>query len=281
METIIAVTSPMAPADSLGADDRDRASSAVSWAAIVAGAVVAAAASLILLALGSGLGLAAISPWSSAGVTIATFTVASAIWLILTQWIASGLGGYLTGRLRIRWLSTHPHEIFFRDTAHGFLAWALATVATAALLGSAAIFAGGAGAHATASSAASIDFAYDVDTLLRTPRPSDANTAEARAEAARILAAGAVNQSIPADDSAYLTELVAAQTGLSTAQAQQRVATVIDREQAAETQIKQSADKARKAGAALAMFTALSMLIGALIASIAAALGGQQRDEHI
>ena len=280
METIIAVTSPMAT-DTLGGDDRDRASSAVSWAAIIAGAVVAAAASLILLALGSGLGLAAISPWSSAGATIGAFTVASAIWLILTQWIASGLGGYLTGRLRIRWLSTHPHEIFFRDTAHGFLAWALATVATAALLGSAAIFAGGTGAHAAASSAPSLDFAYDVDTLLRTPRPSDANTVEARAEAARILAAGAMNQSIPADDSAYLVQLVAAQTGLSSAQAQQRVATVIDREQATETQIKLAADKARKAGAALAMFTALSMLIGALIASIAAALGGQQRDEHL
>ena len=280
METIIAVTSPMAPGDTLGADDRDRASSAVSWAAILAGAVVAAAGSLILLALGSGLGLAAISPWSNAGATIGAFTVASAIWLILTQWIASGLGGYLTGRLRIRWLSTHPHEIFFRDTAHGFLAWALATVATAALLGSAAIFAGGAGAHAAASSAP-IDFAYDVDTLLRTPRPSDANTAEARAEAARILAAGVANQSVPADDSAYLTQLVIAQTGLSPAQAQQRVTMVIDREQAAETQIKQAADKARKAGAALAMFTALSMLIGALIASVAAALGGQQRDEHM
>src|ERR1700744_5748599 len=78
-------------------------SSGVSWPAIIAGTVVAAATSLILLALGAGLGFASISPWSGSGVSVTTFTVMTAIWLIVVQWSASGLGGYLTGRLRSRW----------------------------------------------------------------------------------------------------------------------------------------------------------------------------------
>ena len=103
--------------------------SAVSWPAIIAGAVVAAATSVLLLALGSGFGLASVSPWAG-GASPLTFTVMTAIWLIVMQWVASGLGGYLTGRLRTRWIGTHVHEVFFRDTAHGFLSWALATVIT-------------------------------------------------------------------------------------------------------------------------------------------------------
>ncbi|HEY5007297.1 MAG TPA: hypothetical protein VII42_04785, partial [Caulobacteraceae bacterium] len=128
--------------------------STVSWPAIVAGAVVAAAVSVLLLALGSGFGLASISPWAG-GASPLTFTVMTAIWLIVMQWIASGLGGYLTGRLRTRWIGTHEHEVFFRDTAHGFLSWALATVITAALFSSAAIMAAGAGVHAAAPAAVS------------------------------------------------------------------------------------------------------------------------------
>ena len=47
-------------------------------------------------------------------------------------------GGYVAGRLRTRWVGVHTHEIFFRDTAHGFLAWALATVIGAGFLAAAA-----------------------------------------------------------------------------------------------------------------------------------------------
>jgi len=278
MDTIIEVATTAAD-DSGGAS----APSAVSWPAIVAGAVVAAASSLILLALGAGLGLASISPWANLGATISSFTLMSAIWLILTQWIASGVGGYLTGRLRTRWLNTHAHEVFFRDTAHGFLMWALATLIAAALFGWAAAMASG-----TATRAASPELgapptlAYDVDALFRSPSPTVApNNGQARTEAARILVMAAVNGILPVDDHAYMARLIVAQTGVAPAEAEQRVGAVVAREQASMTLAKQAADNARKAGAALAMFTALSMLIGALIACISAALGGQQRDEHI
>src|SRR5580698_2686537 len=75
----------------------------VAWPAILGGAFAAAALSLILLALGSGFGLASVSPWAGSGASATTFTIMTAIWLIITQWIASGVGGYLTGRLRTKW----------------------------------------------------------------------------------------------------------------------------------------------------------------------------------
>src|ERR1700722_19008254 len=128
--------------------------SAVAWPAIIAGAFTAAAVSLILLLLGSGFGLASVSPWAHAGVSAVTFTATTAIWLIVMQWIASGLGGYLTGRLRSKWVSMHTDEVFFRDTAHGFLAWAVATVLIATVLTSAATSIVSGGVHATATVAA-------------------------------------------------------------------------------------------------------------------------------
>src|SRR6185369_13465895 len=90
------------------------------------------------------------------GVSATTFTVMTAIWLIVVQWLASGTGGYVAGRLRTKWTSTHTHEVFFRDTAHGFITWAIGTVLVAAVLTSAgtAVVSGGARAAATAVSGA-------------------------------------------------------------------------------------------------------------------------------
>src|SRR5664280_2000046 len=108
--------------------------SAVSWGAIVAGAAAAAALALILLMLGTGLGLSSVSPWAYSGVSATTFGVSTILWLTFTQLVASGMGGYLAGRLRTKWVAVHTDEVYFRDTAHGFLAWAVASLATAALL---------------------------------------------------------------------------------------------------------------------------------------------------
>src|SRR5664279_88712 len=116
----------------------DSNSSGVSWGAVVAGAFVAAALSLALLALGTGIGLSAVSPWTNAGASAARIGRTAIVWLVLMQLIASSVGGYLAGRLRTKWVNIHTHEVYFRDTAHGFLAWAVALVMTAAFLTSAA-----------------------------------------------------------------------------------------------------------------------------------------------
>ncbi len=132
--------------------------SAVSWGAIFAGTVAAAALSLILLILGVGLGLSSVSPWSFEGVSKETFGWSSIIWLTFTALAASGLGGYLAGRLRTKWTQIHGDETYFRDTAHGFVSWAVATLLTAGLLTSAIGGVLGAGAKvagATAGAAAS------------------------------------------------------------------------------------------------------------------------------
>lgn len=200
--------------------------SAVSWSAIIAGAFVAAAVSLVLLALGTGLGFASISPWPGHGISAESFAVSSAIWLIVMQWISSCVGGYIAGRLRIRWIGTHTHEVFFRDTAHGLVTWAVATVLVAAILAT-SLFA-----------------------------------AERREHAVWAASPGMSQSMSPAD-------------------VEKRADSVIARAAQGEQGAKEGADAARKAAAQAAMYTALSMLIGAFIASVAATLGGRLRDEHV
>ena len=280
----------------------EASTSGVAWPAIIGGAFAAAALSLVLLALGSGLGLASVSPWSNVGASATTFTVMTAVWLIVIQWLASGLGGYLTGRLRTKWVGLHTHEVFFRDTANGFLTWATATVIGAAFLasaassvvsGSATIVAGVAsGATAGASQGVTQSatrsggnladpMGYFVDNLYRTDHPSaNAVDGDVRAQSTRILLNGMLNGDVPASDKIYLAQLVSARAGLSQVDAAKRVDEVIAQEKTAEVKARQTADAARKVGSYLSIFTALSMLVGAFIACVAAALGGQQRDEY-
>jgi hypothetical protein len=278
----------------------ESAVSAVSWAAVIAGAFTIAAASLILLALGSGLGLSSVSPWPNSGPSAMTFGVVAAIWLIVVQWVSAALGGYLTGRLRTKWVGVHTDEVYFRDTAHGFLAWAVATVITAAVLssavssvvGSAARGAGSvvsaaaqgageaAGQSATGQAGGIDPIGYLVDTLFRSDQPN-ANTSpqEVRAETSRIILSGVRSGEVPAADKTYLARLAAARTGISQADAEKRVDDLIAKAKDAEAKARQAADTARKTAAAIAFFTAFSMLIGAFIAAVAATIAGHQRDD--
>jgi hypothetical protein len=249
--------------------------SAVSWAAIVAGAVAAAALTALLISLGAGLGLGH-APLRHEGSEAAAFTVWTGIWLIVTQWLAAALGGYLTGRLRTRWRGTHEHEVHFRDTAHGFLAWALATLLVAAMIVTAAgVTTGAAGAAARGTGPRAADpYAYDEDLLFRGPTPEDDATADAaHAKAGRLLTHIATRKLIPAEDRAYLADMVAQRTGLAPADALRQTDLVI-------ADARHRADEARKGVMATGIFNALAMLIGAFIASVAAVLGGRQRDLH-
>ena len=257
-------------------------SSAVSWAAVAAGAVAAAALTLVLLAFGAGMGFSAVSPWGSSGVSASTFEISTGLYLIVVAMLASTIGGYIAGRLRTKWLGVHTHEVFFRDTAHGFLAWALATVVSAAFLATAASnIAGGASAGlATAASVSGAPSAvsgpvdYYVDALLRsnpTASPNPTDLRAARAEIARIFTNGLRDGEIPAPNRTYMAQVVAARTGLSQADADKRVSDVIN-------QAKTALDNARKAAAKLSLWLTASLLIGAFSASLAATEGGYVRD---
>ncbi len=278
----------------LGFAGTELSPSSVTWSAVIAGAVATAVMGLLLLTLGSALGLLAVSPWQNEGLSATAFGVGAAIWLIVVQWISAGFGGYLTGRLRTKWVNVHMDEVGFRDTAHGFLSWALATLVTAVLLTSAvSSLAGGgvkaasavasgaaAGAAASAGNPSSSHNDYLVDVLFRADQTRVAeNRDAARAEAGRILVKSLLDGKTDPTDKAYLTQLIAAQTGVSEAEADQRIDNVIAQADAAKKEAQQAADAARKAAASFAFYSFFSLLIGAFIASAAAALGGKERDE--
>jgi hypothetical protein len=260
-------------------------SSGVSWAAVIAGAFVAAALSLALLALGTGIGLSAVSPWANAGTSGSRIGRTAIIWLVLMQLIASSVGGYLAGRLRTKWVNVHTHEVYFRDTAHGFLVWAVGLVITAAFLTSAATSIAGGAARASMTavdrpeSAQSSDGlganAYLVDRLLRTSGiGSDKDNASVRGEIGLIFANGLREGSLPPADRSYLAQVVVARTGASEPDAEKRVDDAF-------AQAQQAIDSARKAVAHSMYWTFLALLIGAFCASLAATIGGKERDRVV
>ncbi len=286
--------------------------SGVSWGAVLAGAAAAAALSLILLILGTGLGLSSVSPWAQAGITAVTFGVSTILWLTFTQLVASGMGGYLAGRLRTRWPAVHTDEVYFRDTAHGFLAWAIASLATAALLGSAisGIVAGGAQAGATvvAGAAAAVGAggaamasaergtgtstaspgAYFVDMLFRKDASAAAGTSNETstttgtgipsdaappvAEAARILASAIQTGALPADDTRYLGQLVAQRTGLAQPAAEKRVSDTFTRMQTELRDAKSAAKDAADTARKASAYAALWLFVSLLIGAFVASL---------
>ena len=252
-------------------DTRAQAS-AVSWGAIVAGAAGAAALSLILLILGTGLGLSSVSPWAHSGVGATTLGVSTIVWVTFTQLVASGMGGYLAGRLRSNWVGAETDEIYFRDTAHGFLAWAVASLATAALLtsvigsivsggvqagatvaGGVAATAGGAAAAGAAVGKSDSDsgpMGYFVDSLFRkdmnAPVAASAPTESGRisggaeeqgsaaplAETARIFMNTIRTGPLPPEDVRYVGQIVAQHSGLTQQEAEKRVVATYARVQA-------------------------------------------------
>ena len=234
---------------------------------------------MILLALGAGLGLSALSPWSNVGVSATAVGSAAILCLIFIEVVASALGGYLTGRLRTKWALVHTNEVYFRDTANGFLAWAVALVISVSLLASAGASMVGKSAElrsqgSNSVAATSLDpKTYFVDTLFRSDRAAPSNyDAATRAQASRILEHALLQDQISASDQSYLVRMVAAQAGISQSEAEQRVSVVIENARQAE-------DTARKVTAHLLLGFFLALLMGAFSASYAATIGGRQRDQ--
>src|SRR3984885_12225632 len=263
-----------------GADTGEPSVSGVSWPAVAAGGIVSCALTLVLLAFGIGLGLSVVSPWSGAGVSATTFQIGTGLYLIVIAMLSSSIGGYIAGRLRARWVGVHTDEVYFRDTAHGFVAWAFASVLGAILLASpASSLLGNAasGAAQATASAASRSGPMDgyVDTLMRsdTPAaPNSGNPGDSRGEMVRLFTSSFRNGGdLKPADREYVSKVVAARTGMSQADADKRVSEVV-------TQAKTDIDAARKASAQLAFWLTASLLLGAFCASLAATEGGGLRD---
>ncbi|HEY7904739.1 MAG TPA: hypothetical protein VIH36_14900 [Casimicrobiaceae bacterium] len=225
--------------------------SSISWSAVIAGAVVSAALALVLLILCVGLKLTTVSPWvaHTSSTMLGVTTIVAAI---LVQLIASAIGGYVAGRLRTKWVQVHDDEVYFRDTAHGFIVWALATVVTAGFLTSAATTAVGSTAGAAGTLAVATGMA-------------PGNIANAATNSVAQPAPGAIAPSPvtpPSDSTGSTTPAVTPAPAVAPPP----------------TLSPQAVEHARSVAAQSALWTFLALLVGAFAASLAATIGGRQRD---
>lgn len=284
--------------------------SAVAWGAIVAGAAAAASLSLILLILGTGLGLSSVSPWSQQGISAESFGISTIVWLTVTQLVSAATGGYLAGRLRTRWTDVQSDEVYFRDTAHGFLAWAVATLVTATLLTSAIGSVVGSGIQAGSTMAAGVattvaatagaaagmapddavgSIRYFVDSMLRRdttaatpgtdagsttdPLPEPAGlSAEEASEVGRIFMNASRTDALPQDDVRYVGQIVAQRTGLSQQDAEKRVTDMYARAQATVREAEATARAAADTTRKATAYGALWLFVSLLLGAFAASL---------
>jgi hypothetical protein len=271
-----------------------------SWSAAIAGAIAATAVTFLILSLGSGIGLSVASPYRMSP-SATTLTLGGALWLLIAQTFGFACGGYLAARMRAAFPDDVGDEVRFRDAAQGFLVWAIGVVITAAFVALAGLYAAGAAANFSAGTAAGLTATssesqtsarasttdavdYFVDVLFRPP-PATAGSAPAaanreplnpqmRAEVTRIVARGVAQGQLSDGDRAYLAQVVAQRTGMSQDEAERRVTDVENQTRDA---IKQTADKAAKAGAFLSFWVFMALLFGATAAILAGILGGESR----
>lgn len=257
----------------------DTTSAGLSWPAILAGAFVAAAMWFSLMALGAGMGLSSVSPWPLSGASAREVVPGAVIWIMIVQALSCTLGGYLAGRLRNRWASVHTHEVHFRDTAHGFLVWAVGLVMSVVFLSSMGVTI----AKEATTAAAEGGNDYYVDSLFRADHPvvagqgipvKNEDAQEAKKEAAAILAKALGRTEIAPQDRGYLADMVAAHTGLDRARAEARVNDTV-------ATARQAMDTARKALAHSLYWLFAALLLGAFCGSFAATIGGRQRDNVV
>ena len=304
----------------VGSPSAGWAGGGISWSAVIAGAITAIAISFIIISLGSGIGMALVSPYSYSSPSVTTMTIIGALWLVFAQAVGFAVGGYVAARARRVPTPMHTDEVRFRDGANGLVVWAIGVFVTAIVLvaavDKAANVAGGTaigtlavGTAGTAATAQGPSVNYFTDTLLRgnpqnaaaggasasgnaapagapsgatgggSPSPTPAaggNSNQQRVQINRILVTSLGPNGISNDDRTYLAQIVSAQTGMSQSDAQQRVDGVVN-------QMKQDAtkatDTARKTAAYLSFWTFMSLLFGAVCATLGGILGGDLRDE--
>lgn len=267
------------------------ARSYLDWPAVIAGAVVASAISLVLITFGSAIGLSLTSPFDDTGMSAVGLAIALGLWLVWVQVSSFMAGGYVTGRMRRRAYDASEHESDVRDGMHGLVVWGTGVLVGAFFLAlsasgvatSAATAAGGAAQAAVEKMADAAQgtnpLSQSVDAAFRTSRPEAGNTADARDEAMAIVARGIAQGDIPEADRTYLAQVVSARTGVAQDEARTRVDTMITNAQQAAEEAKQQAERAKRFAVIAAFVTAASLAISAAAAFWAAGMGGRHRDE--
>jgi len=106
----------------------------VDWAAIFAGAVVAAAIGVVFAGFGAALGLSALSPQEGEGNGTLSL-ILTGLWALITILTSYGAGGYVAGRMRRRFEGATPDEVSARDAIHGMVVWGLGVLIGAWIAG--------------------------------------------------------------------------------------------------------------------------------------------------
>lgn len=275
----------------------------VSWGAIFAGAMIAAVISMALNLLGIAIGTGAVDLTQGSTPSAASFGIGSGIWLVLSNLIALAIGAYV---------AAHLSGVTERADAalHGLSVWALATLIAAVLLGSlaggvvstissgAASIVGGTAsgigglakgvgdvaartsAPGTLQSAASqlIDRAQSA---LMSPQgaPAQMSPDQRKAEIARLIGQDISQGTLSAADSDRLAALVAAETGTTPDEAKARIQQteqqVREQLQQAKAKAQQVADTAAHATSVAAFWVFGSLVLGAIVAVLAASAGAR------
>lgn len=261
----------------------------VDWGAIIAGAFLAAAISLVLYIFGSALGLSLADFDEAGGISLGWFAIVAVLWAAWVNISAFFAGGYLAGRLRRRVHDATEHESDIRDGSHGVLVWAVGVVfsgalAFAGLTGAVGVTAQTAGTvvAGAASNDAAAPYAMTVDRYLRgTEAANPPLPASTRDEVGRIIVASLATDTLAAPDRDYLTATIGRTAGLDQAAAQARVDALWSEAQATKQQVLEAADKARKMTLLGAFLTAATLLLAGAAAYFAATLGGNHRDKQV
>jgi hypothetical protein len=246
----------------------------LQWTPVIAGALAATALSLILVTFAAavGMGVSSTAPtWRDAS---AALWLLSGIYLILQAIVSFALGGYIAGRLRRPLVAGPSDQVETHDGLHGLTVWAVAVVlgAIVAAFVSAAAVNRPSPATAANASAAEPVLSYELDRLFRSPRrPPNVDLRSERAEAGRILLTSSGHDGVSADDRTYLVQMVAAATGLATADAERRADNGI-------ANAKTALNRSRRSTIILAFSLATALLLGAVAAWAAACAGGRHRD---
>jgi hypothetical protein len=271
----------------------------LSWGGIIAGAICAAAISILLFAFGSAIGLTAVSPWPNSGMSPVVLAIIGALWVAIVQVVAFGAGGYVAGRVRNSWSPVSAHERRFRDGMHGFITWALgllvgslfAVSAAGGLMHSglqaaATVAAGAASSRANDGGAQVSPADYGFDYLTRPAARANAggappNWSDIQPSVKRIFADNLNSGTLPDRDRAYLASVVAQRTGMPQADAEKRVDEAFTEAKAADARLRAAADKARKTSALAAFLAAATLVVGCAAACGGAGAGGRHRDEQV
>ncbi|MCC6921182.1 MAG: hypothetical protein IT548_18465 [Alphaproteobacteria bacterium] len=255
------------------------------WGVVIAGGIAAAAVMFFLLTLGAGFGLMLVNPVTEEAPSMPVFLGIGAIYFFAAQAFSFAVGGHLVGRY-LGPVQARDAEENFRVASHGFMAWAIAVLASVLLVAFAGLWAGGAGATTAAlygaAAAEKDDTAagnYLVDRLFRpadaAATPAGAGTEAARAEAGTIImTALPKGRLVDAADHERLVQVTARQTGLSVEAATSRVDTM-------NADVKQTADIARKTAAYTSLWIAVSLLFGAMTAAGAALFARYEKDHTL